>query len=179
VELLADALDGLSGVRLALVGDGPARAALERRLANRPAYFAGYLHGEALAEAYASADLFAFPSDTETFGQVIQEAMASGLPVVAARAGGAIDLVHEGTTGALFTPGDADHLRRQIERLTSDRGLLGSMGIAGRAAAERRSWSSVMGELIDHYERVLAKQKYRDLRLQHATRMPLGRQPRG
>ncbi|GAB4118292.1 MAG: hypothetical protein Fur005_22690 [Roseiflexaceae bacterium] len=83
-----------------LVGDGPARLNLGQRMAGLPVHFAGYLHGQDLATAYASADLFVFPSDTETFGQVIQEAMASALPVVAARAGGALDLVRPGIPGA-------------------------------------------------------------------------------
>lgn len=155
VELLAEALDGIENARLVLVGDGPARPALERLLDGKPAHFAGYLHGEALATAYASADAFVFPSDTDTFGQVIQEAMASGLPVVAARAGGAIDLVREGETGALFTPGSADDLRNSIQSVIADPTRRAAMGQAGRAAAERRSWARVMDELLDHYRRTI------------------------
>lgn len=157
VGLLADALEGLQGVRLVLVGDGPARTMLEEQLAGKPASFAGYLRGAALAEAYASADVFAFPSDTETFGQVIQEAMASRLPVVAARAGGAIDLVQERKTGLLFTPGSAAELRDCIQQLVANPMLRATFGQAGRAVAERRSWQRVMGELTDHYERVLKR----------------------
>lgn len=154
VELLAEALEGLRRVRLVCVGDGPARAALERRLAGRPAHFTGFLCGQELATAYASADAFVFPSDTETFGQVIQEAMAAGLPVLAARAGGAIDLVRPGQTGELFAPGDAGELRAHIRRLAADPARRAAMGQAGRAAAERSSWANVMDELIGHYERV-------------------------
>ncbi|GAB4191085.1 MAG: glycosyltransferase family 1 protein [Roseiflexaceae bacterium] len=154
IDLLADAVEGLPNVRLVCVGDGPARPALERRLAGGAAHFTGFLRGQDLATAYASADLFAFPSDTETFGQVIQEAMASGLPVVAARAGGAIDIVRAGQTGALFTPGDAADLRAQIRRLAEDPARRAELGRAGRAAAERSSWSSVMDELLEHYGRV-------------------------
>jgi phosphatidylinositol alpha 1,6-mannosyltransferase len=121
IELLAEALDELTGVRLALVGDGPARPALERRFAGRPVHFAGFLRDEALVTAYASADLFVFPSDTETFGQVIQEAMAAGLPVVAARAGGALDLVRERVTGALFAPGSVVELTAQMRTLVPTR----------------------------------------------------------
>lgn len=154
IELLAEAIEGLTHVRLVCVGDGPARPALERRLAGRAAHFTGFLSGQDLATAYASADLFAFPSDTETFGQVIQEAMASGLPVVAARAGGAIDLVRPGQTGALFAPGDVADLRTQIRRLADDPARRAELGRAGRAAAEHSSWSSVMDELLQHYSRV-------------------------
>lgn len=154
LDLLADALRGLSGARLVVVGDGPTRGPLERRMAGLPVHFTGYLRGKALATAYASADVFVFPSDTETFGQVIQEAMASGLPVLAARAGGALDLVREDVTGALFAPGSAAELRGALRRLLADEGRRIEMGRAGRSAAERYSWGSVMDELIGHYERV-------------------------
>jgi glycosyltransferase involved in cell wall biosynthesis len=166
VELLAEAVEGLEGVRLALVGDGPARSQLEQRLAGAPVHFTGYLQGEALSTAYASADAFVFPSDTETFGQVIQEAMASGLPVVAARAGGAIDLVRDGVTGTFFRPGDADELRAQVRRVAAHPSQFAAMGLAGRAAAERRSWSNVMGELLDHYRRALRRRALPRLRPQ-------------
>lgn len=159
LDLLAEALPAIPGARLVLVGDGPARPALERRLAGAPAHFAGYLSGDELATAYASADLFAFPSDTETFGQVIQEAMASGLPVVAARAGGAIDLVRDGATGALFTPGSAPELAGRARELLGAPARAAAMGEAGRAAAERRSWSRVMGQLVGHYEQAARRRR--------------------
>jgi phosphatidylinositol alpha 1,6-mannosyltransferase len=171
IELLADALDGLDGVRLVLVGDGPARPALERQLAGRPAHFTGFLRGEALATAYASADMFVFPSDTETFGQVIQEAMASGLPVVAARAGGALDLVRDQVTGALFTPGSGADLRVHIQALVRAPQQRAALGQAGRTAAERCSWASVMDELLDQYQRVLRRRSRPWLRAP-AAQMP-------
>ena len=158
VDLLADALPSLPNTRLVLVGDGPARPALERRLSGARAHFTGYLRGDDLATAYASADMFVFPSDTETFGQVLQEAMASGLPVVAARAGGAIDLVRDGATGALFQPGNATELRTQIFRLGNAPAQRAAMGAAGRAAAEQRSWGRVMDELLVHYQTTLHRQ---------------------
>ncbi|MFN3373620.1 MAG: glycosyltransferase, partial [Chloroflexus sp.] len=114
-------------------------------------HFTGYLKGEALAAAYASADAFVFPSDTDTFGQVIQEALASALPVVAARAGGAIDLVQHGQNGFLFTPGVASDLRARLRELLADDTRRMEQGLAGRAAAERRSWPSVMEELMGYY----------------------------
>ena len=155
LDLLVQALPQLTNVRLVFVGDGPARPELERRLAGQPAHFTGYLRGEALATAYASADMFVFPSDTDTFGQVIREAMASGLPVVAARAGGALDLVSEGETGFLVPPGDAIGFQRCIARLAANPNQQRSMGLAGRQRAERRSWECVMDEMVGHYERVL------------------------
>ncbi len=159
LDLLADVLPSLPNTRLVLVGDGPARPALEQRMGGGRAHFAGYLRGAELATAYASADMFVFPSDTETFGQVIQEAMASGLPVVAARAGGAIDLVQDGTTGALFQPGSAAELRARALRLLDDPTARAAQGAAGRAAAERRSWGRVMDELLGHYQTTLHRQR--------------------
>lgn len=155
VDLLPDAIRHLPNTRLVLVGDGPYRAELERRCAGLPVHFTGYLRGQDLATAYASADTFVFPSDTDTFGQVIQEAMASGLPVVGARSGGTLDLVRDGLTGRLFTPGVAGDLRARLRDLADDPTARVAMGLAGRSAAERRSWPMVMGELMGHYERVL------------------------
>lgn len=155
LELLVKAVRGLENVRLVLVGDGPARTLLERQMVGMPVHFAGFLSGDALATAYASADLFVFPSDTETFGQVIQEAMASGLPVVAAGTGGARDVVADGQTGILFTPGDVATLRTQIARLLADPSRRADFGIAGRAIVERRTWSSVMDELLRYYQYAL------------------------
>ena len=155
VDLLPEALAGLKDVRLVVVGDGPYRAELQRRCQNLPVHFTGYLQGMELATAYASADAFIFPSDTDTFGQVIQEAMASGLPVVGARSGGTLDLVREGLTGRMFAPGVASDLRYQIKMLLAQPDMLRAMGEAGRRAAEQRSWSAVMNELVGYYRRVL------------------------
>jgi glycosyltransferase involved in cell wall biosynthesis len=151
VDLLPEALHGLEGARLVLVGDGPYRAELQHRCAGLPVQFTGYLKGQELATAYASADAFVFPSDTDTFGQVIQEAMASGLPVVGAKSGGTLDLVRDGITGRLFAPGVATDLRARLRELVSDDTARVAMGLAGRSAAEGRSWPSVMDELMGHY----------------------------
>ncbi len=154
VELIADALHGIDGVRLVMVGDGPARPEMEQRTQGLPVHFTGYLKGHDLATAYASADLFVFPSDTDTFGQVIQEAMASGLPVVGARTGGSLDLIQEGTTGTMFTPGASDDLHARLRVLMRRNDLRHAMGHAGRTAAERRSWANVMDELMAYYQLV-------------------------
>jgi glycosyltransferase involved in cell wall biosynthesis len=159
VDLLPEALRGLPNTRLVFVGDGPFRPELERRSAGLPVHFTGYLKGQELATAYASADAFVFPSDTDTFGQVIQEAMASGLPVVGARSGGTLDLVRDDQTGRLFAPGVATDLRSRLRELMADPALRAEMGRAGREAAERRSWPRVMGELMEHYERVRGRRR--------------------
>ncbi len=168
VDLLPDALHSLPNTRLVMVGDGPARAELQRRSESLPVHFTGYLKGHDLAVAYASADAFVFPSDTDTFGQVIQEAMASGLPVVGARSGGTLDLVRDGGTGYLFAAGVASDLRAQIRRLAADPASRIAMGVAGRAAAEQRSWPRVMGELMGYYDRVLRRAPGRRI-LRHAA----------
>ena len=154
VELLESALRDLPGARLVLVGDGPARPELERRLAGAPAHFTGYLRGAELATAYASADIFVFPSDTETFGQVVQEAMASGLAVVGAAAGGTLDLVRPGENGLLFRPGDAGELRQQVRALLEQPARATAMGEAGRTMALHRSWPVVLDNLLGLYGQV-------------------------
>ncbi len=157
VELLPEALRGLDNVRLIMVGDGPARAELEASTRGMPIHFLGYRKGQELATAYASSDIFVFPSDTDTFGQVIQEAMASGLAVVGARSGGTIDLVQPNVTGRIFEPGIASDLRAQLRYLLAYPDRRREMGQAGRAAAERRSWSRVVGELLGYYQHVIAR----------------------
>lgn len=154
LERLA-ALRGLPGVRFAIVGDGPSMPAVRRALRGMPAVYLGTLTGADLAAAYASFDLFVHPGTEETFGQTIQEAHASGLPVVAPRAGGPIDLVSVGTNGFLFEPDDNASLRRFVSVLVSDEKLRLRMGEAGRRAVLDRSWESICGELIGHYERTI------------------------
>lgn len=156
IERVGEALRSVPGSRLVIVGDGPARAALERRFAGMPVTFTGYLSGDDLAVAYASADAFAFASDTDTFGQVILEAMASGLPVVAAASGGAVDLVKPKISGFLFDPATPEELGAPLRALAADPALRARMGNAGRRLAEKRSWPSVMEEMIGHYRRAAA-----------------------
>ena len=141
-------------VHLVVVGDGPARAELEQTFAGLPVTFTGYLHGEALAVAYASSDLFVFPSDSEAFGNVVLEAMASGLPVVAAAAGGVEDLVEHGSTGRLFTPTDTADLEACIRHELEDPDARRRHGQAGRAAALARTWSRQQRLLLAHYAAV-------------------------
>ncbi len=115
--------------------------------------FTGPLTGEPLAQVYASTDIFVFPSLTETFGQVIQEAMASGLPVVALRAGGPADLVQPGDTGYLAEPGDLDIFADQILKLVQDGALRRQMGVTARTIAESRSWEAINRQI----SRILAE----------------------
>ncbi len=147
------ALQGVPGIRVAIVGDGPAMEETRSRLAGLQPVFLGQLHGASLRAAYAAMDVFVHTGTEETFGQTLQEAAASGLPVVAPRAGGPIDLVDHGTTGLLFEPDDASDLRAAIERLSTDAALRARMGEAGRRRVLPRSWSAVVDQLFEHYER--------------------------
>ncbi|TFC49407.1 glycosyltransferase family 1 protein [Cryobacterium sp. TMT2-10] len=149
------ALRGVPGIRLALVGDGPSVPAIERALAGMPVSWLGRLDGAALGRAYAAFDLFLHAGTEETFGQTLQEAHAAGLPVVAPRAGGPIDLVAHGENGLLFAPDDESDLRRCVTLLTRDPALRLRMGEAGRRSVLGRSWQNVCDQLLGHYETVI------------------------
>jgi glycosyltransferase involved in cell wall biosynthesis len=159
LQHLKPVLEQVPGTRLALVGDGPARAELEAIFAGTATQFMGYMQGEALSQAYASADMFVFPSALESFGLVIVEAMAAGLPVVASRVGGVLEVIDEGVNGYSFDPGDFPALVEGVRRIAADRATLESMGRAARAFAETQTWPAMMDEVIDHYARLAAQHK--------------------
>ncbi len=140
--------------RLAIVGDGPARADLEQA-APDGVTFLGELRGDALAQAYASADVFCFPSTTDTFGQVILEAAASGLPAVAAAAGGALELVGHRKTGVLVPPDDPAALAEALLELVDDVPFRLALGRRALAGAQSRSWAGSYEELRRSYETLL------------------------
>lgn len=129
-------------MRLVLVGDGPYREEMERELAGLPAVFTGTLHGEDLAQAYASADLFVFPSTTDTFGNVVLEAQASGLPVIVSDKGGPMENIDDGATGLVVPGRDAAALARAMAELCLDAPRLRAMGANARRFAEERSFAS-------------------------------------
>ncbi|MGQ1837975.1 glycosyltransferase family 4 protein [Kocuria turfanensis] len=165
LEALLEPIRRLPGTRLAVVGTGPHRAELERRFAGTPTTFAGPLAGEELAAAYASADVFAFPSTTETLGLVALESLASGVPVVGARAGGIPFAVADGRTGLLAVPGSADELTAHLARLLGDEALRARMGAAGRADAEGHGWRAATEALVGFYD--LAVQRHGTRRERH------------
>ncbi|NYG58121.1 phosphatidylinositol alpha 1,6-mannosyltransferase [Nocardioides daedukensis] len=152
LHLLAH-LNDIEGIRLVLVGGGPERANLERLLPG--AAFLGVLHGDELGAAYASLDIFAHTGRHETYCQSAQEALAAGVPVVAPRAGGPIDVVAEGA-GFLYRPGDGADLRAHVERLASDPLLRQRMAITARRSVEQRSWPQVCEVLVSHFRDVVA-----------------------
>jgi phosphatidylinositol alpha 1,6-mannosyltransferase len=154
VERMA-ALRGVPGIRLAIVGDGPSMLPLRKKLDGMPVSFLGQLSGLPLAAAYASFDIFLHTGEEETFGQTVQEAHASGLPVVAPRAGGPIDLVADGVNGFLYSPGNSKVLRRTVELLARDPAMRARMGEAGRRGVLGRDWQTVCDELIGRYRTVI------------------------
>ena len=147
---------------LVIVGNGPALKEIQQELAEVPVTFTGYLKGEELATAYASADIFAFPSTSETFGQVVLEAMASALPVVGVLAEGVRDLVEDGKSGFLLDhtglneQEQAMGYRIRLEHLVYNVIMRYSLGQAALAEARQRSWASAMQSLFDGYQEVIS-----------------------
>ncbi len=146
-------------LHLLLAGGGPEEAELRERLGEH-ATFLGWLGGEELACAYASADVFLFASSTDTYGQVILEAAASGLPVVAVAEGGPAALVENRHTGLLCRP-DPDHLAGALLQLAAAPDLRRQLGLAGAEAARERSWERAMSQLGAGYRRALEAQPSR------------------
>lgn len=152
-------VDRWPDTQLVIVGDGPERLDLERNLPG--AHFTGLLRGRDLGSAVASFDLFAHTGAHETFCQAIQEAMASGLPIVAPASGGPVDLVEPDVNGLLYDPGDRAELERAVRRLADDPVLRASMGSAGQQRTAGRSWDRVCDELIEVYRRCCASRPCR------------------
>ncbi|MEA5456335.1 glycosyltransferase family 1 protein [Sinomonas sp. JGH33] len=150
LRVLAD----LPDTKLVIVGDGPLRQTLEAQLPT--AHFAGFQGGEDLARMMASFDLFVHPGEFETFCQTIQEAMASGVPVVATGRGGPLDLVENSKTGWLYTPGRLDEMRSYVQDLIGDDAKRAAFAEAALRTVQGRTWSSICDQLVGHYEDVIA-----------------------
>ncbi len=164
LEQIRCVLEAVPGTRLALVGDGPAREALAQHFAGTPTAFLGYLQGDDLSQVYASADVFVFPSALESFGLVVVEAMAAGLPVVASRVGGVCDVVEDGVSGYTFAVDDVAAMVDGVRRVINDRDRMQQMGRAARAAAEKETWPAIMDEVIEHYAWLIASRSAQDKR---------------
>ncbi len=156
LAVFAEVLERLNAEGIAhkglIVGDGPARDPLKKRL--KDTVFTGPLEGTELATAYASSDVFLFPSDTETFGNVTLEAMASGLPTVCANASGSDLLVLDGETGYLAPPRDTAVFFERVNRLISDHQLREALGRAARERAMAFEWTNIMGHLAGYYQEI-------------------------
>jgi phosphatidylinositol alpha 1,6-mannosyltransferase len=154
LELLTH-LAGDDRYALVIVGGGPEEQRLRWLLPG--ASFLGVLHGDELGAAYASLDVFVHTGRHETFCQAAQEALASGVPVVAPRSGGPVDIVDHGVTGFLYQPGNGDDLATHIGRLQHDPMLRRRMGRDGRRAVAGKSWSAINDRLLQHYREVIAQ----------------------
>jgi glycosyltransferase involved in cell wall biosynthesis len=157
IERLKVILQEVPNTRLAIIGDGPARRDLEREFAGTRTVFTGVLQGEDLASAYASADAFLFPSTTDTLGLAMIEALASGLPIVAARSGASQEVVNEGENALLYEADSADSLVAAIRRLFSDDAFREALARRARATAEERDWESATHTLRGYYEEALGR----------------------
>ncbi|MCD6638527.1 MAG: glycosyltransferase family 1 protein [Nocardioides sp.] len=152
LELLAH-VERLDGVRLVVVGGGPEEQRLRDLLPG--AAFLGVLHGEELARAYATLDVFVHTGRHETYCQSAQEALASGVPVVAPRAGGPVDVVEDTVAGYLYAPGDGQEMAAHVQRLVADPVRRLRMSLAARRSVAGRTWQAVNDLLLDHYREVV------------------------
>lgn len=152
VSWLLEPARRLKGIRVAIVGGGPAEEELKAAFAGTPTFFSGYLRGKELAQAYASADVFAFPSDTETLGFVAMESMASGVPVVGARAGGIPDVIDHEVNGLMFETGDREQFLAHIERLIRNPEERETFARRARQDMEDCSWRKATQRLVRYYQ---------------------------
>ncbi|WP_421870225.1 glycosyltransferase family 4 protein [Marinoscillum sp.] len=142
-----------SDLNMIIVGDGPTRNELQKKMPN--AIFKGRLTGMELATAYASGDVFVFPSTTETFGNVVLEALASGLPVVAANAGGPSDIIQDGHTGFLVEPKNERAFFEKVEELIDDPALYQQIRKNALDYASSQTWEKLSSQLFDEYKRLV------------------------
>ncbi|MFC2141003.1 glycosyltransferase, partial [Acidobacteriota bacterium] len=140
---------GPGDVLFVLAGDGPTRDELVRRMPD--AHFPGYLEGEELSRVYASSDILLFPSTTETFGNVVLEALASGLPAVVSDIGGCKEVVGKSLAGLVAKANDPLDFYQKCKQLVEDETLYKEMQQKGLKFAKRRSWKTINNRVIDQY----------------------------
>lgn len=163
-------------VNLVIVGDGPEREELQRRMPR--AHFTGLLHGDDLHRVMASLDVLVHPGESETFCQVIQETMASGVPVVAVGAGGPLDLVDHSRTGWLYRPGDLGAMHGFVRDLSGDDAKRHAFRASARASVLTRRWPAICGQLVGLYAQAIeaneADGPLRVPRLRRHSKRPTG-----
>jgi phosphatidylinositol alpha 1,6-mannosyltransferase len=147
--------EGSAGTKFVIVGDGPERKRLESEFAGQPVVFAGKLTGLELAAAYAAFDVFVHFGTEETFGQTIQEAQATGLPLVAPNSGGPMFLVDHGETGYLAHPTKAEAFTPLVAGLLADDTQRARIGENARRAVLKKSWEANNAVLLEHYGRAM------------------------
>ena len=159
IERIKPVLDNIPGACLALVGDGPYRGQLEKIFENTQTSFIGYLSGEELASAYASGDIFLFPSSTETLGLVLLEAMAAGCPVIGANKGGIPDIIDDGINGCLYNPDEKDNGEKSLieatKKILVDNNKKETMRNEARKEAEKWDWNQATLQLQKYYSDTL------------------------
>ncbi|GMH32891.1 hypothetical protein BSKO_00725 [Bryopsis sp. KO-2023] len=150
LKFLKGMLEKIPNLRLAFVGDGPSRVDLQEYFKGTKTTFLGMLHGEELSAAYASADVFAMPSESETLGFVVLESMACQVPVVAVRAGGIPDIIHSDDVGGfLYESGDLEEATRLVKNLLDDDELRESSGLAARSAVSEWDWNAATLHMLN------------------------------
>ena len=159
IERIKPVLEEIPDACLALVGDGPYRNQLEKIFENTQTNFIGYLSGEELASAYASGDIFLFPSSTETLGLVLLEAMAAGCPVIGANKGGIPDIINDGVNGCLYDPDGVDQGKSSLieatKKILNNNTKKENMRIEARKESEKWNWSQATLQLKKYYEETL------------------------
>ncbi|UOQ93463.1 glycosyltransferase family 1 protein [Halobacillus shinanisalinarum] len=154
IEKIRPLLEKRDDLSLAIVGDGPDKEALEKTFAGTKTVFTGLLHGDELAQAFASSDALIFPSVTETLGLVILESMASGLPVIAAKSGPTMEQVEDGRTGLLFENENTDSMIEAVDQLENEQ-LYHQLSKNARKEAEKHSWQKPAKQILDYYHQTL------------------------
>ncbi|SMF01559.1 glycosyltransferase [Pseudobacteriovorax antillogorgiicola] len=157
LDAIEPLLQAVPDLRFAIIGDGPARRRLESRLPSDRVTFMGFLRGEELAKAYASADFFFMPSQTETLGFVTMEAICSGLPVVAADAGGTQGIIDHGRNGFLYQPNRVDEAASYFRQLIDDPDLRTKIKKYGLSQAQGFSWAQETMSLLSQYAEILQR----------------------
>ena len=159
IERIKPVLEKIPNACLALVGDGPYRNQLEKIFENTKTNFIGYLAGEELASAYASGDIFLFPSSTETLGLVLLEAMAAGCPVIGANKGGIPDIINDGFNGCLYDTDGTDNGEQSLieatKKILENKDKKEKMRIAAREEAEKWDWNQATLQLKNFYKKTL------------------------
>ena len=159
IERIKPVLEAIPDSRLALVGDGPHRLALEKHFAGTNTHFVGYLTGRDLGSAFACADAFICPSRTETLGLVLLEAMAAGCPVVAANSGGIVDIVTSGVNGYLFDPEDERGALAATQRLLEQKQEREIIRKNARLEAQKWGWAAATRQLQSYYTAVKSESR--------------------
>ena len=163
IERIKPVLDNIPDACLALVGDGPHRSQLEKIFENTKTNFIGYLAGKELASAYASGDIFLFPSSTETLGLVLLEAMAAGCPVIGANKGGIPDIINDEINGCLYDPDQEDKGEQSLieatKKILINKDKKERMRKAAREEAEKWDWNRATLQLKNFYDKTLSSYK--------------------